>query len=262
MSEVHPTAIVDPTAFLDKGVTVGPYAIVGRNAKIGRGTSIGAFAVIGPNTTMGESNRVYPHAVVGEDPQDLKYGGEETELLVGDRNIFREFVTVHRGTGEGGGKTVIGSGNLFMAYCHVAHDCIIGNGVVMANAATLAGHVEVHDHAVIGGLVGVHQFVRIGAHAMVGALSAVAKDIPPFVTAVVTREGKRALFGLNLIGLRRRGFSKETIDVLKKAYRLLQDTSITVPELVRKLKNELESLPEVEYMARFLETSRRGVERT
>ncbi len=259
---IHPTAIVDSTAEIGENVKIGPFSVIGENVRIGKETVIGSHVVVGKNTTIGERNRIYHHAVVGEDPQDLKYRGEETFCEIGDENVIREFVTIHRGTGEGSGKTVIGNGNLLMAYCHVAHDCIIGNGIVMANAATLAGHVEVHDNVVIGGLTGVHQFVRIGAHAIVGALSAVAKDIPPFVTAVVTREGKRALYGLNLIGLKRRGFTKEKIRILQEAYKLVQDTSIKVSDLVDRLKSEFPGIEEVRYMAEFFEKSRRGVERS
>lgn len=258
---IHETAIVDPSAEIERDVAIGPYSVVGPGCTVGKGTTIGSHVVIAQNCKIGENNRIYSHAAIGGDPQDLKYKGEETFAVLGDGNTIREFVTINRGTGEGGGKTVIGSGNLLMAYSHVAHDCMIGNGVVLANAVTLGGHVEVHDHVVVGGLTGVHQFVRIGAHAIVGALSAVGRDIPPYVTASLTRGQKRSIFGLNLVGLRRRGFSKEKIDRIKEAVKLVGNIKVTAKELVDIFENEFSDSEEVTYMADFFKNTTRGIKR-
>jgi UDP-N-acetylglucosamine acyltransferase len=258
---IHRTAIIDPSARIASDVRVGPYSLIAPGCDIGEGTIVRSHVVIGRNSKIGKGNRIYSHAVIGEDPQDLKYSGEETCLEMGDSNIIREFVTISRGTEEGGGKTIIGNGNLAMAYVHVAHDCKVGNEVIMANAVTLGGHVEVHDHAVIGGLTGVHQFVRIGAHSIIGAISGVGKDIPPYVTAVPSREGKKVIFGLNIVGLKRRGFDKATIEKLKGAVKLMGQTEITVAELIQKWENEFGDSLEVRNMIEFFKNSKRGVER-
>ncbi len=258
---IHETAIIDPSTILGSHVTVGPYAVIGPHCTIGDNTSIGAHVVIGMNCTIGERNRIYPHAIVAEDPQDLKYSGEETFVEIGDDNIIREFVTISRGTAEGGGKTVLGNGNLAMAYSHIAHDCILGSSVIMANCATLGGHVTIHDHVVIGGLTGIHQFVRIGAHAIVGALSGVGKDIPPYVMAAPTRDGKKAIFGLNIVGLKRRGFQKDTLGKIKEAVKLMSRTDLTVEELIRTWEEKFSDSEEIQYMAKFFRESTRGVER-
>jgi UDP-N-acetylglucosamine acyltransferase len=239
-------------------VSVGPYAVIGEHVTIGRGTQIGAHCVIEGWTEIGEQC-VFAHFVsAGTPPQDLKFGGEESRLVIGNRNTFREFVTLNRGTHHGGGVTRIGDDNFLMAYVHVAHDCTVGNHVIMANAATLAGHIAIGDHAVLGGLTGVHQFVRIGAYAMIGGCSAIAQDVPPFVSAV----GNRAkLYGLNLIGLKRNGFSEERIAALKKAYRILFNSHLPMKEALKKVREDVPGQADVEALVSFIETSERGISR-
>jgi UDP-N-acetylglucosamine acyltransferase len=258
---IHETAIIDPSAVVEEGVSIGPYAVIGPNCAIGEGTVIGSHVVIERDCRLGKNNRIYSHAAVGGDPQDLKYGGEVTTCIIGDENTVREYVTINRGTEEGGGKTVVGDGNLIMAYSHIAHDCILGNSLILANGLTLGGHVEIHDCAVIGGLTGIHQFVRIGAHAIVGALSGVGRDIPPFVTAALTRGQKRSIFGINRIGLKRRGFSKEKIDTIWKAVKLVNQIEFTVSKLIEIFETEFSDSEEVMYMAEFFKNSKRGVKR-
>lgn len=255
---IHPTAIIDSTAKLATDVEVAPYAIIGKHVTIGKGTSVGAHSVIGDWTEIGENNQIYHLASVGPAPQDLKYRGEECWTRIGNNNIIREFATIHRGTVTGVSETVVGNNNLFMAYSHVAHDCRIGNNVVMANAATLAGHVTVEDSVILGGLVAVHQFSTIGAHAMVGGGTLVVLDIPPYL---ISTPGKRdaKLRGLNLIGLKRRGFSDETISKLKKAYKTLFMANLKMPEAINRLKLEITDCPEVDYLVAFIERSERGI---
>ena len=225
---IHPTARIDSTAHLASDVEVGPYAIIGRHVTIGAGSTVGSLAVIGDWTEIGQNNRIFPQSSVGAPPQDLKYRGEECWTRLGNDNMIREFATIHRGTATGHAETVVGSNNLFMAYSHVAHDCVIGNGVVMANVATLAGHVTVEDNVIIGGLVAVHQFSRIGAYAMVGGGTMVGMDILPYTIATPgKRDAKHR--GLNLIGLKRRGFSEETISRLKTAYKTLFMADLKLP---------------------------------
>ncbi len=254
----HPTAIIHPGARLAADVTVGPYAVIGEHVSIGAGTQIGAHCVIEGWTEIGEAC-VFSHFVsAGTPPQDLKFGGEESRLIIGHHNTFREFVTLNRGTHHGGGATRIGHHNFLMAYVHVAHDCTLGDHVIMANAATLAGHIAVGDHAVLGGLTGVHQFVRIGAYAMIGGCSAIAQDVPPFVSAT----GNRAkLFGLNLVGLKRNGFSEERIAALKKAYRILFSAHLAMKDAIKQAREESGGQTDVETLVRFVETSERGISR-
>jgi UDP-N-acetylglucosamine acyltransferase len=253
---IHPTAIIHPGAGLDSDVTVGPYAVIGEHVTIGRGTSVGAHAVIDGWTEIGPDNRIFHLSSIGGIPQDLKYRGEQTWLRIGSGNIFREFVTIHPGTVTGDGETTIGSGNLFMAYCHAAHDCHIGDQVIMANGATLAGHVRVEDYAILGGLTAVHQHVVIGSHVMIGGGAMVGQDVPPYTIAT----GDRArLRGLNLVGLRRRGFSEETIALLKKAYRILVFSRLRIPEALARIRNELPAVPEIVRFVEFIETSERGI---
>lgn len=255
-SNVHPTAIVDPGATVADDVTVGPYAIISDDVRIGAGTTIGPHAVIQAHTTLGEGNTIYQFASVGAAPQDLKYAGEATTLTLGDRNTVREFCTLNRGTTKGGGATKVGDDNLFMAYSHVAHDCLVGNSVVMANGATLAGHVTVEDQAIVGGLVAIHQFVRIGAMAMLGGGAMVSLDVPPFCIAA----GDRAkLHGLNLIGLRRRGLTEDAVKSLRTAYRLLFQGGLKLKDALAKIREEHADVDEVMTMVRFIETSERGV---
>jgi UDP-N-acetylglucosamine acyltransferase len=253
---IHSTAIIHPRAQIAEDVDVGPYTIVGEHVVIERGVKIKSHVRLDGWTRIGANCRIYSFAVLGEEPQDLKFGGEASELVVGPGNVFREFVTVHRGTAEGGGKTVIGSNNLFMAYSHVAHDCVIGNRVVMANAATLGGHIEIQDFAIVGGLSAVHQYVRIGSYAFVSGLTGVPRDIPPYALAA----GNRArLYSLNLVGLRRHRFAAEVIQRLKRAYRILFRSNLPLQKAKERVRQEIPSTPEVETLLRFIEESRRGV---
>jgi UDP-N-acetylglucosamine acyltransferase len=256
MPQVHPTAIVDRTVTLGQGVTVGPYSLIQGRVVIGDGTQIGSHVVIKDFTTIGARCRIFQFAVLGEIPQDLKFQGEESQLLIGDDNTIREFATMHRGTAGGGGITRIGSGNLFMAYTHVAHDCQVGNGVIMSNAATLGGHITVEDHAILGGLSAVHQFCRIGRHAFIGGCSAVHRDVPPYAMAV----GNRAkLVGLNLVGLKRSGFTDATLQPLKRAYELLFLSDLNQKEAMEQVRLQFPGVPEIEHLLQFLEASERGL---
>jgi len=256
-SATHPTAVIHPDAELDTAVTVGPYAVIGAGVRIGAGGSVGAHAVIEGPTDIGEACVIHPFAALGGPPQDLKYKGGPTRLVIGRNNIIREFVTFHRGTPNGGGETVIGNDNLFMAYAHVAHDCHVGSHVVMANAATLGGHVTVGDHAILGGLAAVHQFVQIGDYAMIGGGAIVTQDVPPYVNAA----GNRArMYGLNLIGLKRHGFSNETISALKAAYRLLfRSAGLPLKKRVDQVESQYGHLAEVRILLDFVKGSGRGL---
>jgi UDP-N-acetylglucosamine acyltransferase len=255
---IHPTAIIHPTAQLDDNVSVGPYTIVGEHVRIGAGTQVGPHVVIERWTELGRDNVIHQFASVGAGPQDLKYKGEETWLVVGDRNRVREFATLHRGTVDGGGRTVVGSDNLFMAYAHVAHDCLVHNRVVMANAATLAGHVEIEDSAILGGLVAVHQFCRVGSHTMISGGAMIAQDIPPYTIA----QGDRAkTIGINLVGLKRRGFPEATIRGIKAAYRLMFRSGLHMEEALTRIDSEYGTIPEVQHFLVFIKGSQRGIAR-
>jgi UDP-N-acetylglucosamine acyltransferase len=256
MAEIHPTAIVDKVAELGEGVTVGPFSIIQGRVVIGHDTRIGSHVVIKEFTTIGSHCQVFQFAVLGEIPQDLKFQGEDSQLIIGDGNTIREFATMHRGTAGGGGVTRIGHGNLFMAYTHVAHDCQVGNGVIMSNAATLGGHITVEDYAILGGLSAIHQFCRIGRHAFVGGCSAVHRDVPPYAMAV----GNRAkLVGLNLVGLKRHGVSEPVLSSLKRAYELLFLSDLNQKEALGRIKEEFPQVPEIQHLLHFLESSERGV---
>ena len=235
---IHATAIVHPTAQIGEGVAIGPYAIVEENVVIGKGTTIGAHAVICKWTQLGENNQIFHMASIGAPPQDLKYKGEECWTRLGNGNVIREFATIHRGTTSGHAETVLGDNNLMMAYSHVAHDCRVGSGNVFANSATLAGHVTVQDNVILGGLVAIHQFVTIGSYSMLGGGTLVGQDIPPYMIAT---SGKRdaKLRGLNLIGLKRRGFSDEVINNLKKAYKTLYMAGLKQMDAIAKIRAEL-----------------------
>jgi UDP-N-acetylglucosamine acyltransferase len=230
---IHPTAIIDTAAELDSSVEVGPYAVIGSGVRIGSGTSIGPHTVIRGPTSIGTGNRIFQFASVGEDPQDKKYGGEETYLEIGDGNVVREYSTLHRGTAQDRGVTRVGNNNLFMAYTHVAHDCHIGDNVIMANAASLAGHVEVHDWAILGGFTIVHQFCRVGAHCFCAMGSVITKDVPPFVIIGGHPAGAR---GINVEGLRRRELDNEAIQHLKSAYRMLYMSNRKLEEAVNAMR--------------------------
>ncbi|MGE4441135.1 MAG: acyl-ACP--UDP-N-acetylglucosamine O-acyltransferase [Desulfomicrobium sp.] len=254
-TSIHPSAIVHPDAYLGTGVTVGPYAIIEDKVRIGDGTIIDAAAQIKRFTTLGAKNHVHSMACVGGEPQDLKFGGEESALVIGDRNRIREFSTIHRGTEGGGGVTRVGSDNLMMAYSHIAHDCVVGDNNVLANAATLAGHVTVGSEVVVGGLSAVHQFVNIGDFAFIGGKTGVAQDVPPFMLAV----GERAtLRGLNLIGLRRHGFSSEEISALKSAYKLIWRSNQERNEVMQQVETELGNFQQVMKLLDFIRGSKRG----
>lgn len=257
--EIHPTAIVSPEAELAEGVTVKAYSIVGPQVRIGSGTTLGPHAVIDGWTTIGERNSIGPFTTIGYPPQDISYKNEETHVVIGDENIIREYVTIHRGTPRGAGVTRIGNKNYLMAYAHVAHDCRLGNGIVMANAATLAGHVRVDDHAVLGGLVAIHQFVRIGTHAFIGGKSGLRMDVPPYMLAF---GAPAKLYGPNLVGLKRNGISPLAISALKKGYRILFRSGLPLQEAIEKVHQEVDSYPELENLVRFmLDSSKRGVTR-
>ena len=259
MSDIHPSAVVDPAAVLGDGVVVGPHAVIGAGVEIGAGTEVGASAFVQGPTSIGRDNRVFPHAVIGTDPQDLKFRGEETRLEIGDRNHFREFCTVHRGTAKGGALTRIGDDNLFMAYAHVAHDCNVGSRTIFANGATLAGHVEVQDDASISAFSAVHQFCRVGRHAYIGGYSVIVQDALPFVKTV---GHKPACYGLNRIGLERKGFAEETIQHLDKAIRLLTRGGLHLGDAVARLRADFGDDPEVTYLADFVSSAERGVIRS
>jgi len=254
---IHPSAIVDPKAEIDRGVEIGPYSIIEKDVLIGEGTRIGPHVVIREGTTIGKRCQIFQFSSIGEAPQAVAYKGEKTSLIIGDDNIIREFVTLHRGTVKGGGKTVIGHRNFFMAYSHVAHDCQIGHQVVMANGATLAGHIVIEDYAVIGGLSAIHQFCRVGAHAFISGLTGVVLDIPPYMLAA----GSRAkLFGLNTVGLKRQNFREETIRALKTAYRIIFRSGLTLEKAIKKVEeSEIFQIPEVEHLIRFIQQTKRGI---
>jgi UDP-N-acetylglucosamine acyltransferase len=258
MAKVHSTAIVHPEARLHESVEVGPYAVIGPKVKIGAGSRVGPHAVIEGDTTVGERNRIFQFASVGAVPQDLKYAGEQTQLVIGDDNQIREFTTLHIGTDGGGGVTRIGNRNLFMAYSHVAHDCSVGNNCVLANSAALAGHVQVEDHVIMGGLSAVHQFTRIGTLAFIAGGSMVAMDVPPYCTA----QGDRAeLAGLNTVGLTRSGYTEEQIRRIKDAYKILFRSKLGLNEAMAKLRAEHGGNSEIDLLLKFVETSRRGLTR-
>jgi UDP-N-acetylglucosamine acyltransferase len=255
-ARVHATAVIDPKAQLDSTVEVSPYAVIGPHVRIGPRTRVGAHAVLEGYTTIGAECEIFSGAVIGSIPQDLKYEGEKSELLIGDRNRVREYVTINPGTKGGGGKTVIGSDCLLMAYAHVAHDCQIGHRVIIANSAALAGHIIVEDGAVIGGLVGLHQFVRVGTLAIIGGCSRVVQDVPPYSTCV----GYPAkVFGLNSEGLRRAGISPDTKTRLHKAFRVLFHSGLSMTHAVDQVAQDVDHCPEVERLLAFIRDSKRGV---
>ena len=256
MSNIHPTAIIFEGAEIGPSVVVGPYCVVGSNVKLGKGTKLHSHVVIEGHTSLGSDNEVYPFACLGTAPQDLKFGGEASTLEIGDANKIRESVTMQPGTITGHMKTVVGSNNLFMANCHVAHDCVVGNHNVMANSVALAGHVEVQDHVILGGMAGIHQFTRLGSMAFIGAGAMVSQDVPPYCIA----QGDRALIkGLNLVGLRRSGFKSEEIVGIKKAYRHFFSTVGHIKEKLETLPTDLASIAKVAIMVEFISGSKRGL---
>jgi UDP-N-acetylglucosamine acyltransferase len=259
MRTIHPSAAVSKKAKLGVGVVVGPFTVIDEHVTIGEGTIIGPHCQITGHTTIGKGNEIFNGAVIGSRPQDLKYKGEKTFLEIGDKNIIREYTTINPGTAEGGGKTVIGNGNLFMAYAHVAHDCHIGSHCIFVNCGSLAGHVTVEDHVVISGLSAVHQFVRIGKLAIIGGCSKVVQDIPPFSTC----DGHPArVFGINRIGLRRNNFPVSVIKELDRAFNSIFNSGLPVKKALEKLAAEKNIGEEVKYLVNFLKNSSRGITRS
>ncbi|MDZ7369953.1 MAG: acyl-ACP--UDP-N-acetylglucosamine O-acyltransferase [candidate division KSB1 bacterium] len=255
MTSIHPTAIVDPKAELGENVSVGPYTIIEGDVQIGDNTTIASQVLIADGARIGSGCRIHHGAVIATLPQDLKFGGEKTTFEIGNNTTVREFCTLNRGT-QMRGKSVVGSNCLLMAYTHVAHDCIVGDNVILANAVQLAGHVTVEDWAIIGGLTGVHQFCRIGRHVMVGGHFRVTKDVPPYILA---SEEPLRFVGLNSVGLRRRGFSEETMRALKHAYRLIYRSNLNVSQAVARIREEVELIPEVLHILEFIEKAERGI---
>jgi len=253
---IHPTAIVHPGAKLAPGVSVGPYSIIGEHVEIGEGTTIGPHVVIEGKTRIGAQNRIFGFSSLGGTPQDKKYAGEPTVLEIGDRNTIREYCTFSCGTVQDAGVTRIGNDNWIMAYVHIAHDCQVGNHVIFANLATLAGHVHVGDYAVLGGFTGAHQFVSIGAHSITGVATVLLQDLPPYVMAA----GNTAKpFGINSEGLKRRGFAVEKITAIKRAYKTLYRSGLALAEARRKIAAQAVKFPELQVLVEFLERSQRGI---
>ena len=262
MGLIHPTAIIERGAQLDATVSVGPYALIGAQVRIGAGTTVGPHCVIQGRTTIGNDNRIFQFASLGAAPQDKKYAGEDTELVIGERNTIREFCTLNLGVPQAGGKTTVGNDNWIMAYTHIAHDCHVGSNTTMANNTTLAGHVEIGDWVTVGGLTGIHQFVKIGAHAMIGFASAVSQDVPPFM---LVDGNPLAVRGFNVVGLRRRGFSNERIAAVKQMHRFLYRQGKTLDEAreaIAALAGEAPDAKEdVMLMNDFLVGATRGIAR-
>lgn len=255
-SGVHPQAIVDPSAKLADGVTVGPWSYIGPNVEIGEGTEIMSHVVVKGPTVIGRNNRIFQFSSIGEECQDKKYAGEPTTLVIGDDNVIRENCTIHRGTVQDQGETRIGSGNLLMAYVHVAHDCVVGDNVILANCATLAGHVTVGDWAILGGGTMVHQFCKIGPHSMSAGGSIVLKDIPAYVMA----SGQSAEpFGMNVEGLKRRGFSKDALLALRRAYKVVYRQGLTTEQAIENLEADFADIPEVKPLIESLRGTHRGI---
>ncbi|GAA0497920.1 acyl-ACP--UDP-N-acetylglucosamine O-acyltransferase [Tatumella terrea] len=255
-ASIHPSSVIEEGAIIGPGVRIGPFCVIGPNVEIGEGTVLNSHIVINGHTRIGKENEIYQFASIGEVNQDLKYAKEETRVVIGDRNRIRESVTIHRGTAQGGGVTVVGSDNLLMVNTHIAHDCQIGNRCIFANNATLAGHVTVDDFAIIGGMTAVHQWCTIGAHVMVGGCSGVAQDVPPYVIA----QGNHATpFGINIEGLKRRGFSKEALHAIRNAYKLLYRSGKTLDEVKPEIEALAKAHTEVQPFYDFFARSTRGL---
>ena len=256
---IHPTAVIDPGAELDSSANIGPYVIIGKGVRLGPDTEIEAHTVVSGPTLIGAGNRIGSFANIGAAPQDLSYRGEETTLTIGDGNLIREYVSIHRGSVKGGGATVIGDHNMLMAYTHIAHDCRIGNHVIMANAATLSGHVVVEDRANLGGFVGVHQFTRIGRFFYIGGMSGLTKDVPPFTIVAGTRNRMR-VSGINRIGLKRNGFSAEDIKKLHGAFKIIfLEDGLLLQEALDKTLAQFPDSPPVFELVEFIRKSERGI---
>ncbi|MDY6843417.1 MAG: acyl-ACP--UDP-N-acetylglucosamine O-acyltransferase, partial [Thermodesulfobacteriota bacterium] len=235
---------------------IGPYTIIGAKVRIGKGVKIGAHVNIEGPTSIDEGNKIFPYVSIGTPPQDLKYEGGDTQIIIGKNNTIREFVTINRGTEHGGRKTIVGDNNFIMAYVHIAHDCQIGNTVIMSNVATLGGHIEIEDYAVVGGITAVHQFVRIGAYSFIGGASALSMDLPPYLSAA----GNRAkIYGVNVMGLERNNFTKEAIENIKSAYRIIFRSRLTLKDAMSKVEDELAGASEVARLVEFIKVSKRGI---
>jgi len=254
---IHPSAVVSPDAVLGRGVVVGPHCVIGERVQIGEGTEVGPSTLIEGPTVIGAGNRITGHASIGTDPQDLKFHGEETFLTIGDDNWIREFVTLNRGTGAGTSNTRIGSHNLIMTGVHVAHDCVVGDHTILENAATLAGHVDVGDYATVGAFTGVHQFCNVGPHAFIGGYSVLTRDALPFIKTVGSRNDAKT-YGVNTIGLERKGFSKVRIEALQAAYRVICRRGPSLAASIRDLRESPNLTSDVEILLNFVEASRRG----
>jgi UDP-N-acetylglucosamine acyltransferase len=256
MSRIHKTALIDRQAEIDSDVEIGPYSVIGAGVRIGQQTRVASHVVIEGRTSVGQGNTIYQFATIGSRPQDLKYRGEASELIVGNHNTIREYVSLNPGTAGGGMVTRVGDHNLLMMHCHIAHDCLIGSHNIIANGATLGGHVMVQDYVIVGGLVGIHQFARIGSGSILGAGSMVSKDVPPFCNAT----GDRArLCGLNLEGLKRRGFTTTAIDALKKAYRIIFQSKLKTKDALEKVRREVSPTAEIDILLAFIAQSQRGI---
>jgi UDP-N-acetylglucosamine acyltransferase len=255
--EIHPQALVASNAKLGKGVRIGAYAVVGAEVQLGDGCAVHAHAVVGGPSRFGKNNVFHPFSTVGGDPQDYTFRGERVELAVGDGNIFREYVSISRGTQKGGGKTSLGDDNFFLAYSHVGHDCVIGSHTLFVNGATLAGHVRVEDFVTIGAFSPVHQFCRIGRYAYIGASTVITQDVPPFSKIVTERETQN--FGINTIGLERKGFSADRLRALKRAYRLLLRAKLNTSQALAEMKKTLGDSADVQELVKFIETADRGI---
>lgn len=253
---IAPSAIIHPDARLAAGVSVGHYAVIGAGVEIGEDTRIGPHAVINGPTRIGRDNKIYQFASIGDAPQDKKYRGEDTRLEIGDGNTIREYVTINRGTVQGGGMTRLGDDNWIMAYVHIAHDCVLGNHIIMSNNASLAGHVTLEDHVILGGFTLVHQFCRLGTHSFTAFNTGIAKDVPPYL---MVSDYRGVPHGLNTEGLKRRGFSTETIESLRRAYKVLYRSNLTLDQALERLGEMAAECPEVAIMADFVAKSARGI---
>jgi UDP-N-acetylglucosamine acyltransferase len=257
MRRIHPTAVISPGASLGEDVSVGAYSIIGEQVVLGDGCRVDEHVVIQGPARIGKHCHFFPFGSIGLPPQDLKYRGEPTELIIGDHNTFREYVTVHRGTAQGGGRTVIGHHNFMMAYSHIAHDCILANHIILANAATLAGHVIIADHATIGAFSGVHQFCKVGIYGFVGGYSVITKDVLPYSKTVSPREAGN--YGVNTIGLERKGFSPDTISKIRAAFRIIIQSKMNTTQALEALRSKYANDPEVQPIIEFIEKSERGI---
>jgi len=253
---IHPTAIIESGAELADDVSIGAYSIIGEHVKIGKGTWIGPHVVIQGHTQIGKDNKIYQFSSIGEVPQDKKYNGEATQLLIGDRNVIRECCTFNTGTTQDIGKTVLGNDNWIMAYVHLAHDCIIGNDTIFANNATLAGHVTIHDHVILGGFTLVHQFCHVGEHAFTGMGTAISKDIPPYIIVTGTPTKQR---GINREGLRRKGFNEDSRERINNAHKILYRQDLTLQNAIKRLTEQYAQYEDVMLMAEFCANSKRGI---